>query len=75
MLHSRSKKINQYSPTVHHVIVLISLDRVSMLLIVYYFYFSDDLYGKFTFSSSVYEVLESKGVLEIDVLFHRKLPV
>ena len=34
MLHSRSKKINQYSPTVHHVIVLISLDRVSMLLIV-----------------------------------------
>jgi hypothetical protein len=34
MFHSRSKKINQYSPTVHHVIVLISLDRVSMLLIV-----------------------------------------
>jgi hypothetical protein len=33
MFHSRSKKINQYSPTVHHVIVLISLDRVSMLLV------------------------------------------
>ena len=41
----------------------------------FFFFFPDDLYGKFTFSSSVYEVLESKGVLEIDVLFHRKLPV
>ncbi|CAC5412239.1 SLC8A [Mytilus coruscus] len=35
----------------------------------------DQLYGKFTFSSQVYEVLESKGLLEIDVLFHRKIPV
>lgn len=43
------------------------------------FYFphidDDQLYGKFTFSSQVYEVLESKGLLEIDVLFHRKIPV
>ncbi|XP_052099080.1 uncharacterized protein LOC127733801 isoform X5 [Mytilus californianus] len=35
----------------------------------------DQLYGKFTFSSQVYEVLESKGLLEIDILFHRKIPV
>ncbi|XP_071167585.1 sodium/calcium exchanger 2-like isoform X7 [Mytilus edulis] len=34
----------------------------------------DQLYGKFTFSAQVYEVLESKGQLEIEILFHRKIP-
>ncbi|XP_071167592.1 sodium/calcium exchanger 2-like isoform X13 [Mytilus edulis] len=42
------------------------------------FYFpyivDDQLYGKFTFSAQVYEVLESKGQLEIEILFHRKIP-
>jgi len=30
--------------------------------------------GKFTFAASSYSVLESAGVLEVEVLFHRKTP-
>lgn len=33
-----------------------------------------DLYGKFTFASDRYAVLESAGKLAIDVLFHRNMP-
>lgn len=33
-----------------------------------------DLYGKFTFASDRYAVLESAGKLIIDVLFHRNMP-
>ncbi|XP_048733160.1 sodium/calcium exchanger 2-like isoform X2 [Ostrea edulis] len=33
-----------------------------------------DLYGKFTFASDRYAVLESAGKLTIDVLFHRNMP-
>lgn len=33
-----------------------------------------DLYGKFTFASDRYAVLESAGNLTIDVLFHRNMP-
>ncbi|KAK3096603.1 hypothetical protein FSP39_001609 [Pinctada imbricata] len=33
-----------------------------------------DLFGKFTFASDRYAVLESAGKLEIDILFHRNLP-
>ena len=35
---------------------------------------SDELVGKFTFAAPSYSVLESAGVLEIDVLFHRRPP-
>ncbi|XP_064647544.1 sodium/calcium exchanger 1-like isoform X2 [Lineus longissimus] len=31
----------------------------------------DDLCGKFTFASPSYSVLESAGILEVDILFHR----
>ncbi|CAH1797885.1 unnamed protein product [Owenia fusiformis] len=35
---------------------------------------SEDLFGKFTFAAPSYSVLESAGILEIDVLFHRRPP-
>lgn len=40
----------------------------------YIFFVSGDLYGKFTFASDRYAVLESAGKLIIDVLFHRNMP-
>ncbi|XP_060062808.1 sodium/calcium exchanger 2-like [Ylistrum balloti] len=33
-----------------------------------------ELFGKFTFASDRYAVLESTGTLDVDVLFHRNLP-
>ncbi|XP_013418432.1 sodium/calcium exchanger 2 isoform X2 [Lingula anatina] len=33
----------------------------------------EDLVGKFTFAAHSYSVLESAGILEIDVLFHRRM--
>ncbi|CAD5124084.1 DgyrCDS12389 [Dimorphilus gyrociliatus] len=35
---------------------------------------NEDLCGKFTFASPSYSVLESKEIIEIDVLFHRRKP-
>ncbi|XP_069137488.1 sodium/calcium exchanger 1-like isoform X5 [Argopecten irradians] len=33
-----------------------------------------ELFGKFTFASDRYAVLESTGTLDVDILFHRNLP-
>ena len=40
----------------------------------FFFIFSGDVLGKFTFSSDRYAVLESAGHIEVDILFHRNLP-
>ncbi|KAI0224365.1 hypothetical protein LSAT2_024629 [Lamellibrachia satsuma] len=32
----------------------------------------EEMFGKFTFSAPSYSILESAGVLQIDVIFHRR---
>ena len=49
-------------------------DSFFLLQLIYVFNISEDLVGKFTLASSSYSVLESAGIITIDVLFHRRPP-
>ena len=52
---------------------IIGVDEVVLYLTDVYVV-TEELLGKFTFAAPSYSVLESAGIIEIDVLFHRRPP-